>query len=106
MDSHFGNTRRELRNYKWISMDRLGDKNFLILGKINNFCVRMASLAITGLGRNEIYLWLCRCKYDSISCLYNISITFYNSFSASGNHSGVDHDATAFVGCAQNQVYL
>ena len=51
-------------------MDRLGDKKFLILGKINNFCVRMASLAITGLGRNEIYLWLCRCKYDSISCLY------------------------------------
>jgi hypothetical protein len=33
-----------------------------------------------------------------------ISFCLFNSFSVSGNHSGLTHDATAFVGCSPNQV--
>ncbi|CAB4043402.1 Hypothetical predicted protein, partial [Paramuricea clavata] len=36
----------------------------------------------------------------------NVQVDFHGSFSfsVSGNHSGVKHDATAFVGCSQNQI--
>ena len=37
-------------------------------------------------------------------CYLDDFIFYYDSFSVSGNHSGVTHDATAFVGCSQNQV--
>ena len=42
--------------------------------------------------KNECYLLVTKFRF------------YYDSFSVSGNHSGVTHDATAFVGCSQNQV--
>ena len=47
---------------------------------------------------------ICNCKVQCLSvCLIHASQLIY-SFSTSGNHSGLTHDATAFIGCSPNQV--
>ena len=63
--------------------------------------------AVTRYG--SVFLFVNLMLHDTASikkpCILTyISFCLFNSFSVSGNHSGLTHDATAFVGCSPNQV--